>query len=137
MGKERVAHQESLAQIYEPRQTRTSTFISLLSDFFGSAEFQGKFLRGKFIWRVLSNGIRRNPRPKGWAEYRVGVGPLRVRVKRSASKRAFRENIIAVYDRLRSKGLSRKTALAPRRDRERETRRVPAGPEITCLARFH
>ena len=28
----------------------------------GSTEFQGKFLRGKFIWRVLSNGIRRNPR---------------------------------------------------------------------------
>src|SRR6516225_4914334 len=98
MGKERVAHQENLAQIYVPRQTRTSTFISLLSD--GSAEFQGKFLRGKFIWRVLSNGIRRNPRPQGWAEYRVEVSGLYVmRVKRSASKRAFRQNVIAIYDR--------------------------------------
>jgi hypothetical protein len=32
MGKERVAHQENLAQIYVLRQRRTSTFISLLSD---------------------------------------------------------------------------------------------------------
>jgi hypothetical protein len=32
MGKERVDYQENLAQIYVPRQTRTSTFISLLSD---------------------------------------------------------------------------------------------------------
>jgi hypothetical protein len=53
-----------------------------------------------------------------------------MRAKRSASKRAFRENIIAVYDRLRSKGLSRKTALAPRRDRsEGRSGVLPAGSE--------
>ena len=51
MGKERVAHQENLAQIYVQRQTRTSTFISLLSDW--ERRVLGKFLRGKFIWRVL------------------------------------------------------------------------------------
>ena len=73
-------------------------------------------MRGKFIWRVLSNGIRRNPRPKGLGRvpgvYRVGgVSSLYVmRVKRSVSKAAFRQNIIAIDDRLRSKGASRKTA---------------------------
>jgi hypothetical protein len=35
---------------------------------------------------------------------------VRLRVKRSASKAAFHQNIIAFYDRLRSKGASRKTA---------------------------
>jgi hypothetical protein len=102
-----------------PRQTRTSTFSSLLSDW--ERQVSGEILARRIY---LAGSVKRNqaqpPAPsQGWAEYRVytgwGVSGLYVmRVKRSASKAAFRKNIIAIYDRLRSKGASRKTARALR-----------------------
>jgi len=55
MGKERVAHQENLAQIYVPRQTRTSTFISLLSDW--ERRVSGEILARKIY---LAGSVKRN-----------------------------------------------------------------------------
>src|SRR5215469_18037532 len=111
MGKERVDHQENLAQIYVPGQTRTSTFISLLSDW--ERRVSGDILARKIY---LAGSVKRNQAqppaqgvgrvPGGWVS-----GLYVMRVKRSVSKAAFRQNIIAIYNRLRSKGASRKTAV--------------------------
>ena len=55
MGKERVDYQENLAQIYVPRQTRTSTFISLLSDW--ERRVSGEILARKIY---LVGSVKRN-----------------------------------------------------------------------------
>lgn len=63
--------------------------------------------------------------------YRVGgVSPkFLMRVKRSASKAAFRQNIIAIYDRLRARGASRKTAARYAITAARSIRRCSGGSE--------